>query len=484
MSTRLIQAAQRSHLIYFVMKVFEELHPGERPLRDSWYIRAICHALETSLTTPGSRQVIAVPPRHLKSIAASVAFTAWALGRNPALRIMVATYSQDLARLHAANFRTIVRSDWYRRLFPEMIVRDDGDRLHEIMTTAGGGRKAVSVGGTVTGFGADVILVDDCMKADDVRSQARRDEIKAWYNGTLATRLNDLGGGAIISIQQRLHEDDLPAFLLEKGFKLLCLPAIAEKDEVIAIGNGKLHRRQIGDLLDPQRQSREQLEAERRNLGAQVFSAQFQQNPVAPQGNLIRLEWFGTYEDEEPERHWFRKVVQSWDTGMTAEPTSDYSVCTTWGFRDGDWWLLDVLRQRLDYPDLKKAVIRLRRLWDADSVVIEDAGSGKSLWQELKALRIFRPQMWRVADDKETRVIGITGQLAEGRFLLPSEAPWLDAFRSELRAFPNGKYDDQVDSVSQFVGFQMMKKTALEREYAPDGRPLYKLRRETKHRRR
>jgi hypothetical protein len=200
------------------------------------------------------------------------------------------------------------------------------------------------VGGSATGFGADIIIVDDCMKADEARSETSRASVKSWFDGTLASRLNDKHNGPIISIQQRLHEDDLPAFLLDKGYDHLNLPAIAEREETFDLGRGRSYLRKAGELLDPTRESKETLEQLRRELGPAVFAAQYQQDPVAPDGNLLRWEWFQTY-DEEFERGDFQKVVQSWDTGMSEAPTSDWSVCTTWGFRERKWHLLDVYRR-------------------------------------------------------------------------------------------------------------------------------------------
>jgi len=325
-----LAAARRTHMRFFLMKCFETLHPNEPPLIPSWYLEAICHALEAVAVGRQKRRVITVPPRHLKSITTSVAFVAWLLGHSPTLKIMVASYSEDLARLHTGQCRTIMESDWYQELFPGTRI---SSRALELSTTAGGVRKAVSVGGSITGFGADLIIIDDCMKADEVRSQARRDEIKNWFENTLLTRLNDKETGCICSIQQRLHEDDLPAYLLAKGYEHLNLPSIAERPERIQIGPNRWHDRMPGDILNPGRESAELLEQLRRELGPSVFSAQYQQEPVSPEGNLLRLEWFGTY-DEPPLREEFLKVIQSWDTGMTAAPTSDYSMCTTWGLTD------------------------------------------------------------------------------------------------------------------------------------------------------
>ncbi|WP_421849388.1 phage terminase large subunit [Novosphingobium sp.] len=468
---RLLSILRRSDFSAFVMKSFETLHPGEPALVRQWYIMAICHAL-TSLGDEGNRRlVITVPPRHLKSITAAVAFTAWLLGHDPALRIMVASYSQDLARLHSNLTRTIMESEWYQEDFPGTRISDRGNRANELITTAGGGRKAVSVGGSITGFGADVIIVDDCMKADEARSQAVRDEVRAWYDNTLITRLNSKATGIIISIQQRLHEDDLPAHMLEKGYPHLNLPSIAEKDELIAIGGGEFHHRKVGDLLNPDREPQAVLDQIRRDLGAANFAAQYQQDPVAPEGNLIRMEWFGKY-SEAPERHKFLKVIQSWDTGMTAAPTSDYSVCTTWGFerKKSKWYLIDVLRERLEFPDLKRAVIRQQHIWQADAVLIEDAGAGKSLWQELRASGPFLPKMIPAIASKEERFNGCLAEVEAGHLLLPVDAPWLAAFRSELKAFPSGRYDDQADSFSQFVNYQLRNWKWLLTEYGKSGR--------------
>jgi predicted phage terminase large subunit-like protein len=470
----LLAALRRQDFRMFLVKAFETLHPGEPALEPAWYLDAICHGLEQIHRGEERRLVITVPPRHLKSVTASVAFVAWVLGHDPKSKIMVASYSQDLARHHSNQTRMIMESAWYRRDFPRTRISDRGNRALELETTAGGVRKAVSVGGSITGFGADVIIVDDCMKADEARSATIRQELRNWFDNTLLSRLNDKRNGRIISIQQRLHEDDLPAYMFEKGYRHLNLPAVAEKEEAVPIGSGRVHVRKVGDLLNPTREDHATLEQLRRDLGPVVFSAQYQQEPVAAEGNMIRLEWFGVYH-ERPERHEFLKVVQSWDTGMTSAPTSDYSVCTTWGFkRDGyKWYLLDLYRGRLDFPDLRRKVIELWRTWQADAVIIEKAASGHALWQELRATGPFLPIMIDPVASKDERFNGCLAEVEAGHFLRPREAAWLDAFRHELKAFPNGKHDDQVDSFSQFVKYQQRKWPWILTEYEPDGRARY-----------
>ena len=159
---------------------------------------------------------------------------------------------------------------------------------------------------------------------------------------------------------------------------------------------------------------------------------------------------------------------------MSAAPSSDFSVCTTWGFHRDEykWYLVDVYRQRLDFPDLKRAVIRLKHQWKADAVLVEDAGSGKSLWQELRASGPFRPIMISPVASKEERFTGSLAEVEAGNLLLPIDAPWLADFRSELKAFPNGRHDDQADSFSQFVSYQIRKWSWILTEYTDDGRPV------------
>src|SRR5262249_21238862 len=284
----------------------------------------------------------------------------------------------------------------------------------EFMTTARGLRKAVSLGGAVTGHGADILIIDDMMKADDARSETERQRVHEFYEQTLFSRLNDKQNGAIIAIQQRLHEEDLAGYLLAKGnFTHLELKAIAEEDEEPPLGGGRIYRRRKGEPLFPEREPITTLEEIRKEIGSAVFSAQYQQNPVPPDGNRLRWEWFGTY-DERPPRPFFQMVVQSWDTAVTAEPKSDFSVCTTWGLREGKWYLLDVYRARLEYPALKRKVVELRDRWQADPVVVEKANTGYPLWQEFRSERLGRLELYTPRDDKETRFAVQTDKIERG----------------------------------------------------------------------
>ena len=313
------------------------------------------------------------------------------------------------------------------------------------------------------------------MKASDASSVVERQRVKDYYEQTLLSRLNNKSEGRIVVIQQRLHEDDLTGYLLETArFAHLNLPALATQDEAIPIGFRKFLHRRKDDVLCPERESRETLEQLRLEMGAFAFSAQYQQDPTPAGGNRVRWEWFSTF-DEEFNRADFQFVVQSWDTAMTGEPTSDYSVGTTWGFRDDHWHLLELVRERLDFPDLKRRVRGQAMKWNPDQVLVEYAGSGISLIQQLRAETRDGSRYIGVKArlDKMTRLEAQTARLETGRYRIPREAPWLPEFRRELLAFPNGKYDDQVDSLVQFVEWSAGRRGAGLVERDPvSGRPL------------
>jgi predicted phage terminase large subunit-like protein len=471
------QSLQRQYLYFFLRRCFLHLHPDQEFV-GAKHVEAICVRLEALYRGEIRRLLNTVPPRHLKSICTAVAFVAWALGRDPSLKVLIASYGADLALLHGRHRRAVMESDWYRQLFPATRLERSTDL--ELVTRSQGGCKAVSLGGPVTGFGADIIIIDDLMKAADAGSETERARVRDYCEQTLFTRLNDKATGRIVAIQQRLHEDDLAGYLIAKqSFEHLNLPAIAEEPQDLPLLFNRRFRRNKGDPLFPAREPLSVLENIRKEIGTFAFSAQYQQNPVAPEGNRLRWEWFGTYQKELPRTH-FQQVVQSWDTALTAEPSSDFTVCTTWGFREGRWYLLDLLRERLDYPDIKRAIQAQRQRWRADLVLIEYANSGIPLFREFRnegrgALTPYKP-----STDKLTRAIAQTAKLEAGQVLVPEQAPWLAVFRDEVRAFPMGRYDDQVDSMVQFLDWSGTRRARgwCDRQ-ANGGRPSGRPRRTT-----
>jgi predicted phage terminase large subunit-like protein len=444
----------RDNFFPFVWRVFDTLHHGPTgKFEPVWHVRAMCHELDQIRTGENKRLVINIPPRCLKSVTVAVAYVAYLLGHFPEAKIIVASYGLDLARKHSEDCRRVMQSRWYQEMFPHTRLAKKGNTSEEIRTTKGGTRKAVSIGSSVTGHGADYIIIDDLLKAGDANSEAELLRAQEFIEGTLLSRFDNPSEGRVVIIAQRLHEMDPAGYLLDKGtYRHLNLPAIAEEDETVTIALGRIHHRSPGDLLFPERLDRGTLERMRREMGAAIFNCQYQQNPIAAGGSPLRWEWFRTY-DRVQDRRWYQVIIQSWDTGTSADPNSSFSVCTTWGFRENVWYLLDVWRGQLDYPDLKAKMLLLVDEWEPDQVLIEDASSGRPLFQEL--FRNDRRLFLRIRPDKEKeiRFAAACAPVEEGKVYLPAEAPWLAAFKRELQGFPRASKDDQVDSFSQFLNW-------------------------------
>jgi predicted phage terminase large subunit-like protein len=350
------------------------------------------------------------------------------------------------------QFRMLIDSDWYRAAFPAMrLARDSG---LEAVTTQGGGRYATSVEGTLTGRGANLIIIDDPHKAEEALSDKARSQVINWFQGTLLSRLDDKNTGQIIVVMQRLHPDDLSGHLLRAGgWHHLNLPAIAAEDVTIAIEPTKFKRWRCGEPLQLTREGTQVLEQIKRDIGSQRFAAQYLQQPVPDGGNAIKREWLQYY-DQSPSQQLGDRLVQSWDVAAGIGDNNDYSVCTTWLKRKNKCYLLDVFRDRLAYPDLRRKIQQLARMFGPDAILIEKAGFGFSLLQELRhnpPSGMVEPIAIVPKGDKQDRLAAQSAKIEAGQVLLPHEAPWLADFLSEILAFPNGRNDDQVDSLTQFL---------------------------------
>src|ERR1700733_4654933 len=383
---RKFQALLRSDFRAFVHKAFTTLCPGQDYV-STWHVEAIAWQLERVRRGEIRRLIINMPPRSLKSIMASVAFPAFVLGHSPSRRIICVSYSGDLAKKHSNDFRALIESHWYRAAFPATRIGPVKDSETEIEFTARGFRLATSVGGTLTGRGGDIIVIDDPLKPDDALSETKRSAANQWFTNTLLSRLDDKRTGAIVIVMQRVHMDDLTGFLLSQSneWELLSLPAIAEFEETIALGNGHSHRRQFGEALSPEREPVHVLEALKLQIGSDAFSAQYQQAPVPPGGAMVKRQWVRRYAEELPSRDEQLMILQSWDTASKGGPENDWSVCTTWILtRRKRWYLLDVWRRRVDYPALKAAAKSLAKQWSPQRILVEDAVTGTALVQELR----------------------------------------------------------------------------------------------------
>jgi predicted phage terminase large subunit-like protein len=380
-------------------------------------------------------------------------------GRDPTKRIICASYSADLAAKHARDCRTIMESAWYKSVFPQTRLSRDKNAEMDFMTTRHGYRYTTSVGGSLTVRGASIIINDDPIKAEDAMSDLKRAAVNEWYDRTLYSRLDSKRDDVIILVMQRLHIEDLAGYVLAKEpWTILNLPAIAEVEERIQIGADQFHVRRVGDLLHAERESKADLDRVKATIGSFNWSAQYQQCPVPLEGEILKWEWFRLY-DELPSPLRGDRIVQSWDTASTAGELSDYSVCMTFLDRGNEFFLLDVLRKKLIYPDLRRCVIRNAFKFGAHTVIIEDKGSGTSLIQDLRGDSggATKPIPFQPEGDKVTRMVGQSYKIENGQVLVPQRAEWLGDLRAELMQFPYGRYDDQVDCLSQFLNWVSRK---------------------------
>jgi predicted phage terminase large subunit-like protein len=442
----------------FIERCFYQLNPSAK-LMPNWHHEVIASRLDDCRRGKLRRLIINVPPRSLKSLAASIAFPAWALGHNPAAQLLCVSYAQDLSDKFARECRSVMTSDWYKRTFATRL-SSQKQAVEEFVTTANGYRLATSVGGVITGRGADFIIIDDPLKPEDAESEALRRAANQWYDNTLYSRLNDKRTGCIILIMQRLHEDDLVGHVLaQDSWDVLRFPAIAEAAEQFVIttpSGGRTFTRQEGDVLHPEREPRMLLQSIRKTLGERNFAGQYQQAPAPAEGMLVKPEWFRHYAPhEQPKR--FERVIQSWDTANKVSELSDYSVCTTWGIRAKQIYLLDVFRQRLEFPELKRAVKQRAALFNASVILIEDRASGTQLIQELRSEGLHQVKACKSAKDKVMRMHAQTPRIEGGFVYLPRQAPWLAEYLHELTTFPAAKYDDQADSTSQALEWITIK---------------------------
>lgn len=464
----LLHAILRTSLRAFIARCFAALEPGV-VYRDNWHIHAIAYQLMRVARGECTRLIINVPPRSAKSICVTISFIAWLMGRDPTKRVMAISYANELARKHAADFCSIVTSPFFQELFPAFEVVASRDR--ELETSMRGSRFAGSIGGSVLGRGADLIVIDDPIKGlAAALSEAERRRVVAFYDSTLYSRLNDRINGAIVIVMQRLHQDDLVGHVLDKEeWTVLSIPAIATEDHEYRVGPGQdgIYFRREGELLHPAREPAAYLEAVKRNLGTMNFSAQYQQNPLPAEGNAIKRAWI-KYVDKMPDA--FERKVVSWDTASTLAETNDFSVGTVWGAIGQDFYLLHVERGRWESPDLRHRMIRIANEYEVDATLIEDTELGRSMSQDLRRTRELAPILQQARFDKMARLLAQAARFEAGQVYLPSQAPWLSVYLSELLGFPAGK-DDQVDSTSQALKYLTAKSPLIRERPARLKRP-------------
>lgn len=413
------------------------------------------------------RVIIEMPPRHGKSEAVSRRLPAAFLGAHPDAKVIQASYSASLANKENRQVQRIMLQPEYRALYPEVRIpaKDTGagerryvrnNQQFEIIGT-GGQYISAGVGGPITGEGMTLGIVDDPIKnAEEADSETHRDNIWDWWLSTFLTR--DEGDAAIVVCATRWHEDDLIGRILEQAKETGEHWTVIKFEALREDMTDKADPREEGEALWPRKFSRAKLELRRKGLGDRWFNAMYQQRPSATAGNIFKRSLWQRFDLEDPPKYICK--IQSEDTAHDTKTVNDWSVIETWGIWTGGADLLDVWRERVEFPDLKKQTVALALRDTPSWLLIERKASGISLIQELQ--RDTRLPIWGedltkpgvVPDkDKVTRAQAAVGYIASGKIRIPKEAPWLADFLTEHANFPHGKHDDRVDTTTQFINW-------------------------------
>lgn len=441
-------AAVKTDLRIFLKQAFNTVYPNKEYL-DNWHIDAIVHCLEQSIKGQMPRLIINMPPRHLKSFIASVALPAFILGHDPTAKIVCISYSDELAKTLARDFRRIVESQWYKILFPNVETKKSTE--NEFVTTEGGSRFATSVNGTLTGRGGDFIIIDDPIKPEDTASDTIRDSVNEWYKSTLLSRLDDKKRSVLILVMQRLHINDLSGFAQDGGgFHKLSLSAIALVDEKIPIGNDEWYERKLDTALHEEREDLKTLNHIKDQMGPLLFNAQYQQRPEIPDGSMFKRSWLQVIE-KLPNQTAIGHIIISFDTALSTSETADYTALSViYSCRDGHF-VLFADRGRWDYETLLYKAKQLAEKYKKHNFVfiVEAAGSGISLILSLRkaghSCFSSSPAM-----GKTTRACIVLPIIyAKKLFILNIEGKnnWVEPYINEIVSFPHGRFDDQVDSL-------------------------------------
>jgi predicted phage terminase large subunit-like protein len=389
------------------------------------------------------RLIINMPPRHTKSEFASFLLPSWMVGRKPDLKIIQTTHTTELAIRFGRKAKTLMDSPEYKQVFDTRL-REDSQAAGKWETEQGGEYYAAGVGSAITGRGADLLIIDDPHSEQDALNMTAMERAYEWYTSGPRQRLQP--GGAIVVVMTRWNMKDLTGALLRSQKELksdqwhvIEFPAIMPS----------------GNPVWPEYWKKEELEGVKASLSIGKWNAQWMQNPTAEEGSLIKREWWRKWDrDYIPA---LKHVIQSYDTAFLKKETADYSAITTWGvFHEGEdaapnLILLDALKERLEFPELRKKALEQYNYWKPESVIIESKASGLPLTYELRKMGIpvinYTPSK---GNDKHARVNAVSPLFESGQIWAPDEK-FAEEVIEECASFPYGDHDDLVDSMTQAV---------------------------------
>ena len=430
-----IRAKAQNDFMAFVKHVYEGFIEGD-------HHKKVAQKFEKLAKNPGSRIIVNMPPRHTKSEFASYLLPAWLIGKNPTLKIIQTTHTAELAVRFGRKVRNLMELDLYKAIFPDVELRVDSKAAGRWETEQGGEYYAAGVGGAITGRGADLLIIDDPHSEQDALSETAMESAYEWYTSGPRQRLQP--GGSIVVVMTRWSLKDLTGKLIKAQgsdvmsdqWDMIEFPAILPSD----------------NILWPEFWKKEELLKVKASLSLAKWNAQWQQNPTAEEGAIIKKEWWNVWESKTVPPVSY--IMQSYDTAFSKKETADYSAITTWGiFQPQEGGpdhiiLLDARKGRWDFPELKSTAKEEYKYWEPDMVIIEAKASGTPLTDELRTMGIpvinYTPSKGR---DKHTRMHMVAPIFESGMVWAPDKKFSEDVIE-ECVAFPNGDNDDYCDSMS------------------------------------
>jgi predicted phage terminase large subunit-like protein len=469
-----IEAANYERSLYEFLKTgWRYIDPN--PYMDNWHLEAIAEHLEAVKDGQIKRLIINQPPRTSKS-SMLVAFDPWVWAQQedtdtsgPGVQFLHASYAQTLSIRDSVKTRRMIESPWYQRYWGDRVrITSDQNTKIRFDNDSGGYRLATSVGGTLTGEGGGIIIIDDPSNAIEAESETVRTSTLEWFDNSLSTRLNNPRTGAMILVMQRLHEEDLTGHILSsdagRDWVHLMLPMRYEADRAAVIYPNAIDwsdpRTEEGELLTPERYDEESVVRLERQLGPFGAAGQLQQRPEPKGGGIIKRDWWLEWDKENyPQVDY---VLSSVDTAYTTKEENDYSAMTVWGiFQDDNEvpraMLMNAWRVKLELHELVEKIAATNKKFKVDHMLLENKAAGISVAQEIR--RMYGYEDWGVqlvdpkGQDKVARAYSVQHLFADGLIYAPSNFSWADMVITECASFPKAKHDDLVDTCTQALKF-------------------------------
>ncbi len=404
----------------------------------------------------------------MKSLLCTVSYPVWRWITAPQRRFMFVSYSEDLSTDHSVFRRNVLNSESYRKYWGKSVrLARDQNLKTQYENTKRGVMFSTSITGSATGKGCDELIVDDPMSAKNAFSDKERESTNRNFDATFRSRLNNPATGSIVVIMQRLHEDDLTGHLLARepgAWTHIKLPAEAEVPEfwTFPISYHLPVERRPGDLLWPERFPREVLYDFKTALGSWAYAGQYQQNPAPLEGGIIKRDWLKYYSELPPDKG---KWIQSWDCSFKETRDSDYVVGQVWVKFEAHFYLVDQVRERMDFVRTGQAIQEMtRRYPQVTAKLVEDKANGPAVIQSLRD-HISGIIARTPTDSKLGRLNSVSPLFEAGNVFLPEKAKWVGDFVQELLHFPNAANDDQVDACTQALAYLHRRLSGIQQYY-------------------